>query len=216
MNPSQVIFPINTTDTPIAMQEKYNQMPKTFRFLRMNALDMDFRDEMFSHAREKGPLDAILSGDRSTENARKYLNEVYRVLQPGGVFMCVSYRNIEHRLRHLQNFEWNISVHRVYKKDFDDEFFKIRAEFVSPGVLKDLMEMKLDDEERVEPDPEADKFKKPTVTPKEHYVYVCSKPAAQAPSDHEANPSGMDFRAGDNISMMSKPGMGGFSQLGQN
>ena len=79
------------------MQEFYNNMPKTFCFMTMDAKDMDFRDEMFSHAIDKGTLDAILSGYRSTENAKKYLGEVYRVLKPGGIFLCVSYRNVEHR-----------------------------------------------------------------------------------------------------------------------
>ena len=186
------------------MQQKYNKMPKTFRFLCMNALDMDFRDEMFSHAIEKGTLDAILSGNRSTENAKKYLEEIYRVLVPGGIFLCVSYRNIEHRLRHFQNFEWSIAVHRVNKKNYEQEYFKIKAEFVSPDVLKDLMEMKLDEEDKAEVQPEADKFKKPAETPMEHYIYVCTKPTPRAQSDHDQNPNSTDMK-GDNTSMMSKP-----------
>ena len=80
-----------------SMQEEYQNMPKTFRFLCMNALEMDFRSEMFTHALDKGTLDSILSGFRSTENAHIYLSQIFRVLQPGGKFICVSYRNLENR-----------------------------------------------------------------------------------------------------------------------
>lgn len=36
------------------MQKVYNNMPKTFQFLKMDSQDMDFRDDMFTHAIDKG------------------------------------------------------------------------------------------------------------------------------------------------------------------
>lgn len=160
-----------------AMQEKYAGMGNTFRFLCMDAKDMDFRDEMFTHALDKGTLDAVLSGDRSTENAQLYLSEVYRVLCDEGTYMCVSYRDQEHRMRHLKKFDWEVSVHKVYKKSYEQEYFKIKSEFISPAVLKEIAAIKLDDDEKDLQEPEEiEKFQKPKGTIDMHYVYVCKKP----------------------------------------
>ena len=137
-----------------SMQDKYKDMPKTFRFLCMDAKDMDFRDEMFTHAIDKGTLDAILSGDRSTENCLKYLNEVYRILQSEGIFMCVSYRDQEHRMSHLKKLDWEVHCHKVYKKSFDQEYYKIKSEFISEDVLKAMQNIKLDDEDEKIQEPE--------------------------------------------------------------
>ena len=155
-----------------------DKMPKNFRFLKMDALDMDFKDESFTHVIEKGSLDSILSGDRSTQNAKKYLSEVYRVQQPGGIYLCVSYRNVEHRLRHFQNFEWELHPFRVYKKNFAEEFYKIKEEFVGQDVLNDIINIKMDEEEKQnELEKEVEKFKKPAGKIMEHYVYICKKPS---------------------------------------
>lgn len=84
-----------------ALQKRYSKMPNTFRFLNMDCCDMDFVDECFTHVIDKGTLDSILSEYRSTENADRYLEEVVRVLKPFGVFICCSYRSLEHRLKYL-------------------------------------------------------------------------------------------------------------------
>jgi EEF1A lysine methyltransferase 4 len=64
---------------------------------------------------DKACIDAILSGYAGEEQAMEYLNEVYRVLKPGGVFALVSYRPPESRNRLLSRFKWSINSHRVYK-----------------------------------------------------------------------------------------------------
>jgi len=46
---------------------------------------------------DKGTLDCILCGDNSVPNAERMMQEIYRVLLPGGVYISISYGDEEHR-----------------------------------------------------------------------------------------------------------------------
>jgi EEF1A lysine methyltransferase 4 len=122
-----------------AMRERYNEnMPKTFLFLKMDAMKMDFGNGIFTHAIDKGLFDSILSGYNSTKNAKKYLSEVFRILDDKGTFFCMSYRGLEDRARVLESQPWRIVVHKVYRPKFHQEQEYIRKEFVSKKVLADI------------------------------------------------------------------------------
>lgn len=45
------------------------------------------------------------------------LNEIYRVLSPTGVYIMISFANLENRLQYLEKpeFDWGIKVHELPK-----------------------------------------------------------------------------------------------------
>ena len=58
----------------------------------MDTMKMTFENETFDVVFDKGTLDAILCGVNSFENAAKMVNEVFRVLKPGGyVLKCFTF-----------------------------------------------------------------------------------------------------------------------------
>ncbi len=121
------------------MRSHYNAtMPKTFLFLKMDATDMDFTDGVFSHVLDKGLLDSIMSGFRSTENSRKYLSEVFRVLDKNGKYFCLSYRPPDDRMQFIEKFGWEVSVHKIYRPVFQSELKWIKEEFFSKAVIEEI------------------------------------------------------------------------------
>ncbi len=70
----------------------------------MDVLDMsDFKQGEFNIVIDKGTLDSILCGDNSEPNALKMLSEIYRVLSPNGIYICISYGDEEHRFKYFVN-----------------------------------------------------------------------------------------------------------------
>lgn len=64
----------------------------------MDVLDMsELNTASFNSVIDKGTLDCILCGDNSVPNAEKMMQEIYRILVPGGVYVCISYGDEEHR-----------------------------------------------------------------------------------------------------------------------
>merc|ERR1712093_206756 len=99
-----------------AMQEKYKD--KTgMTYVQMDARAMELADGTFNVVIDKANLDSILCGEGSTHNAQKMLQEVSRVLQPNGVYICISNGQPTYRLTYLQRaeFGWNVKIHTVQK-----------------------------------------------------------------------------------------------------
>jgi ubiquinone/menaquinone biosynthesis C-methylase UbiE len=70
----------------------------------MDVLEMnDFSIGEFNVVLDKGTLDSVLCGDNSVPNAEKMMQEIYRVLTPGGVYVCITYGDEEHRKKFLVN-----------------------------------------------------------------------------------------------------------------
>ena len=64
-------------------------------FKVMDALNMkEFQTGSFNTIIDKGTLDSILCADNSVPNAQKMLAEVFRVLAPGGHYICITYGNL--------------------------------------------------------------------------------------------------------------------------
>eukprot|EP00929_Paragymnodinium_shiwhaense_P103216 TRINITY_DN66546_c0_g1_i1.p1 TRINITY_DN66546_c0_g1~~TRINITY_DN66546_c0_g1_i1.p1 ORF type:complete len:228 (+),score=24.93 TRINITY_DN66546_c0_g1_i1:1-684(+) len=84
---------------------------------QMNACALDFPDDTFDVALDKGTLDSVLCGEGSTANVAKMCSEMSRVLKPDGVYFIVSYGTPENRLSYLENddFKWRVTVHTVAK-----------------------------------------------------------------------------------------------------
>ncbi len=64
----------------------------------------EFKQGEFNVIVDKGTLDSVLCGDNSEPNAIKMLSEIYRVLTPNGIYVCVSYGDEEHRKKYFVIF----------------------------------------------------------------------------------------------------------------
>ncbi|KYQ99865.1 hypothetical protein DLAC_03817 [Tieghemostelium lacteum] len=82
-------------------------------YLTMDGRQMDFLDETFESIFDKGTVDAVMCSDDDNSNALKIVEEVYRVLKPGGVFIIMSYGSPEARLplvNRKDKFNWSYEM----------------------------------------------------------------------------------------------------------
>ena len=89
----------------------------------IDALDMqEISTGTFNVAIDKGTLDSVLCGDNSGANAQKMLNEIYRILAPGGRYICITYGDPEHRKKYFESQQWsNLSVDKITKPNRNNE-----------------------------------------------------------------------------------------------
>mmetsp|Transcript_10428 Transcript_10428/g.28485 ORF Transcript_10428/g.28485 Transcript_10428/m.28485 type:complete len:274 (-) Transcript_10428:42-863(-) len=85
-------------------QEAHKHIPQLVymegdvRRLTANAL---LQPSSFVGVLDKGTMDALLCGERDTEDSEEMLAEVYKVLQPGGVYLQLTHAEPCSRLRYL-------------------------------------------------------------------------------------------------------------------
>ena len=86
-------------------------------FKVMDVLDMqEIQTGSFNVIFDKATLDSILCGDNSGANAEKMINEIYRILAPGGRYICITYGDPEHRKKYLETQQWSdLSVEKIPK-----------------------------------------------------------------------------------------------------
>eukprot|EP00913_Durusdinium_trenchii_P013895 g13044.t1 len=80
-------------------QQRRSSEQKSLQFLQMNATRMSFPDECFHAVFDKATLDTLLCSHQGAAEA--YLSEVFRVLQPGGIFLLISHSGPAERLPYL-------------------------------------------------------------------------------------------------------------------
>ena len=99
------------------MEEKCKPKFPKMSFKVMDALDMkEIQTGSFNTVIDKGTLDSILCGDNSVPNAQKMISEVFRILAPGGHYICITDGDPEHRKKYLETQQWgNLSVDKVAK-----------------------------------------------------------------------------------------------------
>ena len=102
------------------MQEYYKEKIPSIKFEKGDIRDMRplfNEDELFDVVLDKGTLDSILCGDSSGPNTDKALKEIYRVLKPNGVYICMTYGLPDQRLEIFKRpeFRWSPIIHKVTK-----------------------------------------------------------------------------------------------------
>ncbi|KAJ3676024.1 hypothetical protein LUZ60_003450 [Juncus effusus] len=97
-----------------SMQKKYKDIPQ-LKYMKMDVRDMkQFENRSFDAVIDKGTLDSIMCGHDSQENAKKMLEEVFRVLKEKGVYIMITYGDPSYRLRLLRDIKlWNIKMHVI-------------------------------------------------------------------------------------------------------
>ena len=105
------------------IEEKNKAKYPKMSFKIMDVLDMqEIQTGSFNVAVDKGTLDSVLCGDNSGNNAEKMINEIYRILAPGGRYICITYGDPEHRKKYFDNLQWsNLSVDKVLKPNTNNE-----------------------------------------------------------------------------------------------
>ena len=92
----------------------------------MDAKAMKFGDNEFDCVIDKACFDAQVTGPDFEENTVTYLDEIYRVLAPGGVYFCISYGPPEKRMKFFEQtkdaeseekrYTWNMLTQKVRKQ----------------------------------------------------------------------------------------------------
>ncbi len=112
------------------MRERHDNLGSGLEWLVMDVRKMHFPDQSFEAAIDKGTLDAMLHGslwdpeDEVKENVSAYVNEVARVLKPGGKWLYVTYRQ-PHFLKPLLAREsvWRMEVDTLQDSAGSFEYF---------------------------------------------------------------------------------------------
>ena len=73
------------------MEELYKEKIPNLAFKQMDVRSLQYDDGTFDAVIDKGTFDSILCGDGSGPNADQMLSEIYRVLSPTGVYICITY-----------------------------------------------------------------------------------------------------------------------------
>ena len=86
-------------------------------FRTMYVMDMkDLSSSEFMTILDKGTLDSVLCGDNAVPMAAKMMSEIYRVLAPGGHYICISFGDPEHRKKFIETQPWeSIHVDKIVK-----------------------------------------------------------------------------------------------------
>ncbi|BBN08017.1 hypothetical protein MPTK1_4g08130 [Marchantia polymorpha subsp. ruderalis] len=152
-----------------AMVKKYKDVPQ-LQYLRLDVREMKFfKDATFDSIVDKGMFDSLMCGASAPYSAARMLEEVRRVLKPGGVYMLITYGDPRVRMSHLKGPEmnWSIALHVIPRPGS-----KRAAESSSRVITDPLL---LNDDGTLGPqfgleDPDL------------HYVYVCTKEAPVKPA----------------------------------
>lgn len=75
--------------------------------------------ESFTFILDKATLDCVTCSDQYGKKTQQYLENLHRILAPGGTYLCVSHGRPETRLPQISssNFKWQVETLKVNKKD---------------------------------------------------------------------------------------------------
>lgn len=74
----------------------------------MDCMHLEYPNETFDMVIDKGTMDALLCGNNAFSNVKKMLDEMYRVLKPGGIGIVISYGEPKDRTFHFGARAWRV------------------------------------------------------------------------------------------------------------
>ncbi|XP_077218434.1 S-adenosyl-L-methionine-dependent methyltransferases superfamily protein [Tasmannia lanceolata] len=146
------------------MRKKYEYLPQ-LKYMQMDVRDMSFfPDESFDSVIDKGTLDSLMCGTDAPSSASQMLEEVSRLLKPGGIYILITYGDPTVRIPHLSQpgYNWKIILYIIPRPGF-------QRPVGSSSSSKTFME----------PVPITENGRLPAgfvlEDPDSHYIYVCRK-----------------------------------------
>ncbi|KAJ2735349.1 hypothetical protein H4S06_006709 [Coemansia sp. BCRC 34490] len=127
----QNIVNVDYSDVVIeCMRQRTRHMDK-MTWEVMDVREMHLDDGSIDVAVDKGTLDALLCDKGNVwepsaelcENVRREVNEVDRVLAPGGRFIWITFGQPHFHMRHLQRDSWDVAVERLNDGGFEYFFY---------------------------------------------------------------------------------------------
>lgn len=145
------------------MRRKCAHIPQ-LKYIQMDVRDMSlFQDASFDCVIDKGTLDSLMCGTDAPLSAFQMLEEVSRILKPGGIYMLITYGDPSVRVPHLNKSgcNWKILLYIIPRPGYES-----REGCSSPSSL-------------MEPVPVTEKGLLPPEfvleDPDSHYIYICKK-----------------------------------------
>lgn len=103
------------------MQDEYKEKLPNLSFKHMDVRNMQFKDASFDAVIDKALLDAMVCTDGANQNVSLMLSEIHRVLNPTGVYICVSHGTEAQRKKYLKNlkkYNWIRTKSQIQKPGF--------------------------------------------------------------------------------------------------
>jgi len=112
---------IDISPTAIQTAQEQCKEKKGLQWHHMDVRMLDFPSESFDVVIDKALTDAILTGDGSFHNVTMSTKEIWRVLQCGGRYICISHGAPNKRLHHFQRHDlgWTVEHTAVAKNPLD-------------------------------------------------------------------------------------------------
>eukprot|EP00601_Ochromonadales_sp_CCMP2298_P031604 CAMPEP_0173343290 /NCGR_PEP_ID=MMETSP1144-20121109/10715_1 /TAXON_ID=483371 /ORGANISM="non described non described, Strain CCMP2298" /LENGTH=275 /DNA_ID=CAMNT_0014290047 /DNA_START=281 /DNA_END=1105 /DNA_ORIENTATION=- len=108
------IVAIDISNTIIVEMQKRYASYTGVEFFVMDAKQlMKFSAETFTLVLDKGCIDSLFCGTDYVQTVALTLGEVFRVLTPDGVFMCVSHGSKLSRIPYFRQILWALDCYRV-------------------------------------------------------------------------------------------------------
>ncbi|KAJ0977545.1 hypothetical protein J5N97_013019 [Dioscorea zingiberensis] len=145
------------------MRRKCTHIPQ-LKYMQMDVRDMSFfPDGSFDCVIDKGTLDSLMCGSDAPLSASQMVEEVSRLLKPGGIFMLITYGDPSVRIPHLNQpgCSWKIILYIIPRPGYQSR--------VACSSSKSIMEpVPLTERGLLPPDYVLE-------DPDSHYIYVCKK-----------------------------------------
>ncbi|GMI01971.1 hypothetical protein TrLO_g8149 [Triparma laevis f. longispina] len=99
------------------MNDKYADREE-MEYTVMDATNLEFLpDACFNLVIDKGMFDSQLCGERNITNVECVTKEMYRVLKPGGIYLCISHGVPNTRMTYLnpKTLNWQVEFRKIAK-----------------------------------------------------------------------------------------------------
>jgi EEF1A lysine methyltransferase 4 len=115
--------------SPVVVKQMQEKCPSQI-WRVMNVTDLKFGDGTFPFIVDKSLIDTLLCYNDSALHTAAMVDELYRVLSPGGRFITFSLHSIDevvHYFRRDDQYDWSVSCHWVKSSRWDAGIHRRRA-----------------------------------------------------------------------------------------